>query len=109
MKEMVVNKSTNGVFEKKFPFCKKSQRKVNKKQQPLISCTLGSSEDFMKNIITNSDDEKSVYEYGNIEFPAKEVCYHHTCRLEFTYQVSKSKSQDTAILDDAYTNTFPYI
>ena len=109
MKEIVVNKSTNGVFEKKFPFCKESQRLVNKKQQPLIACTLGSCEDFMKNIITNSDDEKLVYEYGNIEFPAKEVCYHHTCRLEFTYQVSKSKSQDTAILDDAYTNKFSKI
>ena len=45
----------------------------------------------------------------NINFLAKEVCYNHKCRLEFTYQVSKSKSQDTAILDDAYTNTFSYI
>ena len=40
---------------------------------------------------------------------AKGVCYHHKCRLQFTYQVSKSKSHDTAILDDAYTNTFSYI
>ena len=50
-----------------------------------------------------------VYEYGNIDFPAKGVSYHHKCRLQFTYQVSKSKSHDTAILDDAYTNTFSYI
>ena len=62
-----------------------------------------------KNIITNSDDPKSVYEYGNIYFPVKEVCYHHKCRLEFTYQVSKSKSQETAILDDAYTNIFSFL
>ena len=63
----------------------------------------------MKNIITYSDDPKFVYEYGNIDFPANEVHYHHKRRLEFSYQVSKSKSQDTAILDDAYTNTFSYI
>ena len=56
----------------------------------------------MNNIVTNSDDLK----YGNIDFPAKEVCYHHKCQLGFTYQFSKSKSQDPAILDDAYSNTF---
>ena len=63
----------------------------------------------MKNIITNSDAQKLVYTYGNIDFLATEVCYHHKCRLEFTYQVSKSKSQDTATFDDAHTNTFSYI
>ena len=63
----------------------------------------------MKNMITNSDDQKLVYEYGNIDFLAKEVCHHHKYRFEFTCQVSKSKSQDTAIRDDAYTNTFSYI
>ena len=63
----------------------------------------------MKNIITNSDDQQLVHEYGNIDFLAQEVCYHRKCRLEFTYQVSKSKSQDAAILDDTYTNTFSYI
>ena len=86
MKESLVNKSTT-VFFKKWPFCTESQRKVNKKQNPLISCTLESCEDFMKNIITNSDDHKLVYENGNIDFPAKEVCYHHNCGLQFTYQV----------------------
>ena len=109
MKETAVNKSTTGVFEKKCLFCKKSQRKVKQKQQPLISCTLDSCEDFMKNIIIQSEDQKLVYEYGNVNFPAKEVCYHHKCRLEFTYEASRSKSQDTAILDDAYTNIFSYI
>ena len=63
----------------------------------------------MKNIITNSDDQKYVYENGNTDFPAKEVCYQHKCQLKFTHQVSKSKSQDTASLNNAYTNTFPYI
>ena len=63
----------------------------------------------MKNIITNSDDKKLVYENGNIDFTLKEVCYHHNYGLEFTYQVSKWKSQDTAIFNDAYTNTFSYI
>ena len=56
IKETVVNKSTTRVFEKKCPFCKESQRKVNQTQQPLISCPLESCEDFMKNIKTNSDD-----------------------------------------------------
>ena len=63
----------------------------------------------MKNVITNSDDQKLIYKYGNIDLPAKEVYHHHKCRLEFAYQVPKSKSQDTATLDDAYTNTFSYI
>ena len=63
----------------------------------------------MKNIITNSDDQKLVYKNGNTDFPAKEVCYHHKCQLKFTYQVSKSKSQDTASLNNACTNTFSYI
>ena len=108
MKETVVNESATGVFEKKCPICKESQWKVNQKQQPLIPCTIESCEDSM-NMITNSDDQKLVYEYWNIDVPAKEVSYHHKCRLKFTYQVSKSKSQDTAILDDTYTNTFSYI
>ena len=56
MEETVVNKSTTQVFEKKCPFCKESQRKVNQTQQPLISCPLESCDDFMKNIKTNSDD-----------------------------------------------------
>ena len=85
MRETLVNKST--IFLKKWPFCTESQRKVNKKQNPLISCTFESCEDFMKNIITNSDDEKLVYENGNIDYPAKEVCYHHNCDLKVTYQV----------------------
>ena len=89
-------------FLKKCPFCKESQWKVNQKQQLLICCTHESCADSIKNIITNSDDQKLVYEYENIDFPTKEVCYHHKCRLEITYQVSKSKSQDTAILDDTY-------
>ena len=76
MKETVVNKIPTGVFEKKCPLCKESQRKVNQKQQPLISCALESCEDFMKNIIINSDDQNLVYEKGNIDFPVKEVCYH---------------------------------
>ena len=63
----------------------------------------------MKNIITNSNDQKFVYENGNIDFLAKEVCYHHKFRLELTYQVAKSKFQDIAILDDTYTTTFSYI
>ena len=45
----------------------------------------------------------------NFDFPAKEICCHHKCQLQFIYQVSKSKSHDTAILDDAYTNTLSYI
>ena len=42
-------------------------------------------------------------------FPAKEVSYHHKCRLEFTYQATKSKSQDTVVLDDTFANIFSYI
>ena len=90
VKETVVNKITTGVFEKKCPFCKESQRKVNKKEQPLISCTLESCEDFMKNIIINSDDQNLVYENRNIDFPVKEVCYHPKFSLQFAYQVSMS-------------------
>ena len=107
MEETVVNLPF--FFNKKCPFCEESQRKVNKKQQPLISCTLESCADFIKNIITNSDDQKLVCENGNVDFPVKEVCYHHNCGLEFTYQVSNWKSQDAAIFNDAYTNTFSYI
>ena len=42
----------------------------------------------MKDIITNSDDQKLIYENGNIDFPAKEISYHHKRQLKFTYQVS---------------------
>ena len=42
-------------------------------------------------------------------FVAKEVCNHYKCRLEFTYQAQKSKSQDAALLDDTFTNIFTYI
>ena len=59
MKEKVLNKSVTEIFGKK------SQRKVNKKQQPLFSWAVDSCEDFMKNIIANSDDQKLVYRYGN--------------------------------------------
>ena len=76
MNETVVNKSATGVFENKCPFYKESQKKVNQKQQPLISCTLEPCEDSMKNIIFYSDDQKLVYENRNIDFPVKEVCYH---------------------------------
>ena len=41
----------------------------------------------MRAIVTNSDDQKLIYENGNIDFPAKEICYHHKCQLKFTYQV----------------------
>ena len=90
VKETVVNKITTGGLEKKCPFCKESQRKVNQKQQPLISCIFESCEDFMKNIIINSDDQNLVYENRIIDFPVKEVCYHSKCSLKFAYQVSKS-------------------
>ena len=66
-----------GLFENKCPFCKKSQWKVNQKHRPLIYCTIESCVDSIKNIITNSDDQKLVYEYRNIDFLAQEVCYHH--------------------------------
>ena len=51
-------------FERKCPFCKESLRKVNKKQQLLISCSLRSCEYLTKNIVTNADDQKLVYGYG---------------------------------------------
>ena len=87
MKETVVNKSTT-VFLKKCPFCKESHKQVYQNRNHLSYCTLESCKDFMKIMITNSDDQKLIYENGNIDFPAKEVCYHHNCGLKFTYQVS---------------------
>ena len=55
------------VFFKKWPFCRESQRNVNQKEQPLISFTLESCEEYYY----NSNDQELVYEY--IDFPAKAV------------------------------------
>ena len=44
---------------------------MNQKQQPLISLNIESCESFVKNIITNSDDQKLLYEYGKYKFPSK--------------------------------------
>ena len=98
MEETVVNKFSIRICENKCPFCKESQRKVNQNKQQRISRTLGSCEDFIKNIITNSDGQKLVYEYGNMDFPAKEVGYHHKCWLELTYQVSNQNPRTLPFL-----------
>ena len=58
MKEKVVNESATGFFGKKCPFCKESQWEVNQKHQPLISCTIESYEDSMKNIISKQTNHQ---------------------------------------------------
>ena len=70
MKETVVKISTTWCFLflfKKWPFCKESQRNANQKEQPLISFTLESCEQYY----INSNDPELVYGYGNTDFPAK--------------------------------------
>ena len=64
-------------------FCKKERKKVGEKAPPLTKCTLSSAEDLIKEAMKDSEDEDLKASLDMVDFHAKEVCYHHKCKLEF--------------------------
>ena len=102
MKETVENKSTTGFLQRE---PKESESNIATTYL-LYSWILWRFHEEYYNKFRWSEISVWIWKYT---FPTKEVCYYHKWRLEFTYQVSKSKYQYTAIFYDAYTNTFSYI
>ena len=71
-------------------YCRKYQRKVNQTQQKPTRVMVDKAEARIKALI--KADEALNREYGNVDFPAKEVGYHQKCDEEQRYiPVDKSE------------------
>ena len=87
MKEIEGNKSTTGFLKGNAPSAERAKGKWIKTATTYIlySWILWRFHEDFCNKFRRSEISIWIWKY---RFPTKEVCYHHKCRLEFTYQVS---------------------
>ncbi len=98
---------SSGVLEKKCIFCKRVQKKVKGKWQPLTQCTLDSAEDLINNMIKQRGDDNLNVLVGNISFHAKEVHYHHKCRQDYVNEANRTeKAKVPSEMEAAYEELY---
>lgn len=74
--------STSGVFEKKCIFCEKRKR-IKGREEALGNCETLEAERLIKVAATALQDDPMLVKIKDIDFVAKEVRYHHSCRRQY--------------------------
>jgi len=72
--------SPTGVFPVQCIFCKKVQRKKGQTEEGLMSCETKQAETTIKDAAKARNDHELLASIASIDFVAKEVKYHHSCR-----------------------------
>ncbi len=78
-----------GIFEKICLFCDKATKKKNCKKEPLQLCETFSFQEGVLKDALDVEDAVLLRKIHNIDFVAKEVRYHNSCRLEL---INKAKA-----------------
>jgi len=86
--------TSSGVLNPVCIFCKKERSTVKSKIEPLGSCLTKDAEKSIKDAATILQDSVMLAKFGDINFHAKEVKYHHTCHKNY---INKSKRQQSAL------------
>ncbi|KAK3875465.1 hypothetical protein Pcinc_019677 [Petrolisthes cinctipes] len=76
--------SSTGVFSIQCIFCKKVQRKKGQTEERLMSCETKQAEATIKDAVKARNDHELLASIASIDFIAKEVKYHHSCRRLYT-------------------------
>ena len=75
--------TASGVLEKRYLYsCQKSKKK-NNKWYTLADCVTDEFEKNIKKFAVWREDHRLLAKIQDICFPAKEVCYHSICRVEY--------------------------
>ena len=84
--------TSSGILPKKCIFCNLSRKKVKGKEEKLGNCETREAEKCIKDAATNLEDSKLLAEIGDVDFVAKEVKYHHSCRKLYLNKAMREQS-----------------
>ena len=97
-KPSVATSSTTGVLEKKCIFCKCPDRKhFPSGFENLSICEVLEAQDGIILAARQQGDRDFLREYENIDFIAKEVMYHKTCRKRYISKGAKAQEKDNEV------------
>jgi len=75
------SQSTSGIFPKTCIFCNKARlRKKGNAEEPLGACQTKQAEDAIKAAASARNDDVLLALIADVDFVAKEVMYHHSCK-----------------------------
>ena len=98
-KPSMVASSSTGVLKKQCIFCNSSSRKhFPHGFENLSPCETEQAQDSIINAAKTLNDDSFLCEYKNIDFVAKEVKYHNTCRKRYLANATRvQKKQDDTV------------
>ncbi len=83
--------STSGVVTPVCIFCHSVRKRHRNKFEYLGHCETPSASEAIKNAAKVLDDHVFLAQYGDIDFIAKEVKYHHSCRKLYLASADRKK------------------
>ena len=85
--------ATSGVFEQKCLFCKSITKYRKRKREELGTCETIEAENSIRNAAKSLCDREMLAKIEHVDFVAKEVRYHHSCRKEYLSKADKVSSK----------------
>ena len=82
--------TSSGVFTSTCIFCGNSRRTMNRKIENIGRCKTREAEHSVKEAATILQDTDLLAKIGEVDFIAKEVKYHHTCRKQYLNRAQRS-------------------
>ena len=119
--------NNNILFPKECFFCEKQSKWIygtKKHRDPLVKCRTKTAEESIKQAVISKEDQYLKVKVQNIDLVTRELCYHETCRKDYTRKQSrnvpkfsseeeKSKYEDRqkhqADLENAHAEAFKHI
>lgn len=102
--------SSTGVLQPVCIFCNRSRKKRQENHEELGSCETPDAQDKIKYAATVLKDEVLLLKIGNVDFIAKEVKYHHSCRKHYLNEAERQekshKDTEHAQLRDPHQTAF---
>ncbi|MCG7875152.1 MAG: hypothetical protein N0C90_02335 [Candidatus Thiodiazotropha endolucinida] len=83
----------SGIFEAKCIFCNciRKYKGPHQKMEQLGSSEAPDAESTIKDAARILDDQEMITKIGSVDFVAKEVKYHHTCRKNYVNRAERKK------------------
>ena len=81
----------NGVLQPACIFCNWSRKKCQGKHEGLGSCETSDAQEKIRYAAIVLKDEVLLLKIGNVDFIAKEVKYHHSCRKDYLNEAERQE------------------
>ena len=85
--------STSGIFPKECVLCNKERKNRKGQIEVTGACLTKHAKTKIKEAAQILGDEQLVVKFSDVDFVAKEVRYHHSCRKDFLAATSKAASK----------------